>query len=159
MPQPFCPDLSAQLADALMTMGAVVHQGGTSITIEGPRFSTKAESEVFRTWGMSVIGMTAAPEAFLAREAEICYCVMAHVTDYDVWHVSAAPVTVEAVIRILNDNTRLAHGAIQRLASDLSPKRNCDCGSALSGAIITRSAAIPASTFEKLGPLLGKYRA
>ena len=91
---PFCTDLSDQLEAATRATGATTHRGGSFITIEGPRFSTKAESIVFRTWGMSLIGMTASPEAFLAREAEICYAVMAHVTDYDVWHVSEAPVTV-----------------------------------------------------------------
>ncbi|MBE3118324.1 MAG: S-methyl-5'-thioadenosine phosphorylase, partial [Candidatus Atribacteria bacterium] len=85
---PFCPDLSAALETAVMGTGATVHHGGAFIVIEGPRFSTKAESNVYRSWGMSIVGMTAAPEAFLAREAEMCYAVMAHVTDYDVWHVS-----------------------------------------------------------------------
>ena len=86
--------------------GATVHQGGTFIIIEGPRFSTRAESNTYRAWGMSIIGMTAAPEAFLAREAEMCYSVMAHVTDYDVWHIDKAPVSVDMVIRTLNQNTR-----------------------------------------------------
>ena len=86
---PFCPDLSQRVFDGVKGSGAQVHKGGTLITIEGPRFSTKAESNVFRAWGMSIIGMTASPEAFLAREAEICYSTMAHVTDYDVWHVSS----------------------------------------------------------------------
>ncbi|HKG55592.1 MAG TPA: S-methyl-5'-thioadenosine phosphorylase, partial [Anaerolineales bacterium] len=92
---PFCSDLSDQLEEAVRLAGGVLHRGGSLITIEGPRFSTKAESNTYRGWGMSIIGMTASPEAFLAREAEICYATMAHVTDYDVWHVSEAPVTVE----------------------------------------------------------------
>ena len=107
---PFCEDLSNQLAYAAEGTGAAVHRGGAFITIEGPRFSTRAESNVYRTWGMSVIGMTTSPEAFLAREAEICYAVMAHVTDYDVWRVSEAPVTVDMVIRTLNSGLALFAG-------------------------------------------------
>src|SRR5262245_49063137 len=114
---PFCPTLSGQVYDAVNGTGAIVHQGGALITIEGPRFSTKAESHTFRNWGMDLIGMTASPEAFLAREAEICYACMAHVTDYDVWHVSEAPVTVEMVIRILNQNTAFAQRAIGSLVA------------------------------------------
>ena len=95
---PFCPDLSRQVLAAVKTTGATVHFGGTFLTAEGPRFSTKAESNVYRSWGMSLIGMTTSPEAFLAREAELCYAVMAHVTDYDVWHHEEEPVSVEAVI-------------------------------------------------------------
>ncbi len=95
---PFCPVLSAQLLQAVQDTQATVHHGGTMITIEGPRFSTRAESNVFRGWGMSLIGMTTSPEAFLAREAELCYAVMAHVTDYDVWHISEQPVSVDLVV-------------------------------------------------------------
>ena len=96
--EPFCPKLSAQLLKALREQDVVVHEGGTYITIEGPRFSTRGESNTFRSWGMSLVGMTASPEVFLAREAEICYATMAHVTDYDCWHISEEPVTVEMVI-------------------------------------------------------------
>ncbi len=99
--EPFCKDLSNLVNEALKSCGVVVHNSGTYITIEGPRFSTKAESNLFREWGMSIIGMTACPEAFLAREAEICYVTMAHVTDYDVWHTNELPVTVEMVIKVL----------------------------------------------------------
>ena len=99
--EPFCPDLSAKILSSVQKTGATVHKGGSFITIEGPRFSTRAESNVFRSWDMSIIGMTTAPEAFLAREAEICYGVMAHVTDYDVWHLSEESVTVEMVIKII----------------------------------------------------------
>ena len=113
---PFCPDLSAQLEKATRETARPSTAGGSFITIEGPRFSTKAESHTFRSWGMSLIGMTASPEAFLAREAELCYAVMAHVTDYDVWHVSEAPVTVEMVIQTLNKNTEVAQQAIRNLA-------------------------------------------
>jgi 5'-methylthioadenosine phosphorylase len=154
---PFCADLSAQLYTALKTTKANVHQGGSFITIEGPRFSTKAESQVYRSWGMSLVGMTASPEAFLAREAEICYACMAHVTDYDVWHVSEAPVTVEMVIRVLNQNTAFAQQAIGSLVTALNPKRNCSCDSALKDALITDRTKIPEDTRRKLSLLTGKY--
>jgi len=154
---PFCPDLSAALETAVMGTGATVHHGGAFIVIEGPRFSTKAESNVYRSWGMSIVGMTAAPEAFLAREAEMCYAVMAHVTDYDVWHVSEAPVTVEMVIQTLNKNTQAAQAAIQRLVTSLPEERPCACGSALASAIITHPSAIPPATRQKLDLLVKKY--
>jgi 5'-methylthioadenosine phosphorylase len=154
---PFCPDLSAQLEKATRETGATVHVGGSFITIEGPRFSTKAESHTFRSWGMSLIGMTTSPEAFLAREAELCYAVMAHVTDYDVWHVSESPVTVEMVIEILNKNTRVAQEAIRNLVRDLTKARACDCDQALASALITRRDLIPTATREKLDLLIKKY--
>jgi 5'-methylthioadenosine phosphorylase len=154
---PFCGDLSGQLETAVSEAGGVVHRGGAFITIEGPRFSTKAESNVYRSWGMSIIGMTASPEVFLAREAEICYATMAHVTDYDVWHVSEAPVTVEMVIQTLNKNTSLAQEAVRLLAENLKPERNCGCGHALSTALITRKDVIPPMTLQKLDLLITKY--
>jgi 5'-methylthioadenosine phosphorylase len=154
---PFCGDLSGQLETAVSEAGGVVHRGGAFITIEGPRFSTKAESNVYRSWGMSIIGMTASPEVFLAREAEICYATMAHVTDYDVWHVSEAPVTVEMVIQTLNKNTALAQEAVRLLAANLKPERNCECGHALSTALITRKDIIPPMTLQKLDLLITKY--
>jgi 5'-methylthioadenosine phosphorylase len=154
---PFCPDLSQQLELAVETAGGVVHRGGSFITIEGPRFSTKAESNVYRSWGMSIIGMTASPEAFLAREAEICYATMAHVTDYDVWHVNEAPVTVEMVILTLNKNTTLAQEAVRILAKDLKQERGCECEHALATALITRKDIIPAETRQKLDLLIKKY--
>jgi len=158
-PEPFCRELSARLSDAVRAAEGTVHDRGAFITIEGPRFSTKAESKVFRSWGMSLIGMTAAPEAFLAREAEICYAVMAHVTDYDVWHESAAPVTVETVVRTLEKNTALAQLAIRRLLETLPSERKCECPNALAGAIITKPDAIPQEIVQKLGPLVRKYLA
>lgn len=154
---PFCAHLSAGLAEAVAATGATVHRGGAFIIVEGPRFSTKAESNAFRAWGMAIIGMTTAPEAFLAREAEMCYAVMAHVTDYDVWHVSEAPVTVEMVIKILNQNTATARQALHNLARDLPAERPCDCGEALAAALITRPEAIPPETRRKLDPLVRKY--
>lgn len=154
---PFCKDLSDQLEKAARATDAVVHRGGTFITIEGPRFSTKAESQVYRSWGMALIGMTACPEAFLAREAEMCYAVMAHVTDYDVWHVSEAPVTVEIVIQILNKNTQIAQDAIRHLVRELNTTRACDCEHALANALITQRNAIPKETLKQLEPLVKKY--
>lgn len=154
---PFCGDLSAQLEAAVRATGAAAHRGGNFITIEGPRFSTKAESHTYRSWGMSIIGMTASPEAFLAREAEMCYAIMAHVTDYDVWHVTESPVTVEMVIQTLNKNTEIAQEAIRSLVRNIQPERACNCDSALSTALITDPKVIPAETLEKLRPLVGKY--
>ena len=155
--EPFCSDLSDQLEAAVSLAGGVVHRGGSFITIEGPRFSTKAESNTYRSWGMSIIGMTASPEAFLAREAEICYATMAHVTDYDVWHVSEKPVTVEMVIQTLNKNTAVAQKAVELLAGSLVRQRKCECGHALATALITRKEVIPPKTRQKLDLLLNKY--
>ncbi len=154
---PFCPDLSNQLYYAMKGTTATVHKGGSFVTIEGPRFSTKAESHVYRSWGMSLVGMTTSPEAFLAREAEICYAVMAHVTDYDVWHVSEAPVTVEMVIRILNQNTALAQQGILNLANRLKPCGDCTCDHALQDALITVRARIPDEVKSSLKLLTSKY--
>lgn len=154
---PFCVDLSDQLESAVRAAGGVTHRGGSFITIEGPRFSTKAESKTYRSWGMSIIGMTASPEAFLAREAEICYATMAHVTDFDVWHVSEAPVTVEMVIQTLNRNTTIAQEAVRILAGKLRHERHCECGHALATALITQKDVIPASTRQKLDLLVNKY--
>jgi 5'-methylthioadenosine phosphorylase len=154
---PFCADLSDQLEAAVRQAEGITHRGGAFITIEGPRFSTKAESKTYRSWGMAIIGMTASPEAFLAREAEICYATMAHVTDYDVWHVSEAPVTVEMVIQTLNKNTAIAQEAVRILASRLKPERSCNCEHALATALITRKDVIPAETRQKLDLLVKKY--
>jgi len=154
---PFCGALSNQLEEAVRVTGAVTHHGGSFITIEGPRFSTKAESNTYRAWGMSIIGMTSSPEAFLAREAEMCYAIMAHVTDYDVWHHSESPVTVDMVIQILNKNTHVAQEAIRNLARDLKAERTCECGQALSTALITNPKVVPAKTKKKLKLLVGKY--
>ncbi len=155
--EPFCKSLSTQLFNAVSASGGTVHLGGSLITIEGPRFSTRAESNVFRSWGMSIIGMTASPEAFLAREAEICYATMAHVTDYDVWHVSEEPVSVEMVIRTLMQNTRLAQQAIQTLVENLIEDADCDCQHALQDAIITQRDKIQSETVQNLDLLVGKY--
>jgi 5'-methylthioadenosine phosphorylase len=154
---PFCLDLSAQIFAAVGDAGGSVHQGGSVVTIEGPRFSTKAESDTYRAWGMSLVNMTSAPEAFLAREAEICYAVMNHVTDYDVWHVSEEPVTVEMVIEILTQNTKLVQDAIRNLARKGEVERNCTCSQALSSALITDVNMIPTETRQRLDLLVKKY--
>jgi 5'-methylthioadenosine phosphorylase len=154
---PFCPDLSTWLSTATMESNVKVHRGGAFIIIEGPRFSTKIESNVYRAWGMSIVGMTAAPECFLAKEAEMCYTVMAHVTDYDVWHITEAPVTVEMVIKTLNKNTQTAQASIRRLVKSLPEARSCSCGMSLASAIITNPSAIPLITRQKLNLLVKKY--
>ena len=154
---PFCGELSDQVERAVRSTGATTHRGGMFITIEGPRFSTKVESNTFRAWGMSLVGMTASPEAFLAREAEMCYSTMAHVTDYDVWHESEAPVTVDMVIQTLNKNTQFAQDAIRNLVRNSKPERTCSCGQALASALITNPKVIPAETRNKLDLLVGKY--
>ena len=157
--EPFCASLSEQLYRAVRATGVVTHRGGTLITIEGPRFSTKAESYTYQSWGMSIIGMTACPEVFLAREAEMCYATMAHVTDFDVWHVSEEPVTVDMIIQTLHHNTQVAQDAIRNLVKALAeePPQPCECAQALSSAIITRPDVIPAEVRQKLGLLVGKY--
>ncbi len=155
--EPFCPDLSEALYQAVRATGAVVHKGGAFVTVEGPRFSTKAESNVFRRWGMDIIGMTAVPEAQLAREAEICYATMAHVTDYDVWHETEETVTVEAVVKNLLANAEVARQAIRKLVPALPEGRTCDCPHALRDAIITDRKMIPDQVRKDLDLLIGKY--
>ncbi|MCL4238013.1 MAG: S-methyl-5'-thioadenosine phosphorylase [Anaerolineae bacterium] len=155
---PFCPHLSAVLADAAQANGGTVHRGGTFITSEGPRFATRAESALYRSWGCDLVGMTTSPEAFLAREAEMCYAVMAHITDYDVWHESEEDVSVELVLQTLSANVRLAQqallAAVERLAGSA---RACECENALANALITARAAIPPETLARLRPIVGKY--
>jgi 5'-methylthioadenosine phosphorylase len=156
---PYCPELSALVYDAVLKTGATVHKGGTMVVIEGPQFSTKAESRIYREWGVDLIGMTAIPEAKLAREAELCYAALAHVTDYDVWHETEEPVTVAMVLDNLRANARVTKDALTHLAPVLAGKRGrtCSCASALENAIITQRDMIPDSLKQKLTPLLGKY--
>lgn len=155
---PFCPDLSTLLYQAVQQTGATVHRGGTLIIIEGPRFSTKGESRIYRQWGCDIIGMTAVPEIQLAREAEICYATMAHVTDYDVWHESEEPVTVEAIVRILRANAETAKQAIQNVAAMLPTDRTaCECATALESAIFTQHDLVPPAVRQDLDLLIGKY--
>ena len=155
---PFCSRLSALVADAGEEAGGTVHRGGAFITIEGPRFSTKGESFTYRAWGMDIIGMTTSPEAFLAREAELCYAVMVHVTDYDVWHETEEPVSVEALLATLAANTALAQDALRGVVARLADaERACACDSTLATAFITQRDLIPAEIKEKLSPIVGKY--
>jgi 5'-methylthioadenosine phosphorylase len=154
---PFCEDLTARVFQAVSQTGVVTHAGGTLITVEGPRFSTKAESDLFRAWGMSIIGMTACPEVFLAREAEMCYVTVAHVTDYDVWRTATEPVSVEMVIQTLNKNTQAAQQALENLIDVLPENRPCGCGDALKDTIITNPGLIQSDTRRKLRLLVDKY--
>lgn len=154
---PFCIDLANDVLDAVKAVGGQTHIGGSLITIEGPRFSTRAESNTFRSWGMSVINMSTAPEAFLAKEAEMCYAVMNHVTDYDVWHVAEEPVNVEMLIATLMQNAELAQEAVRNLARNFKKAQDCDCGKTLAAALITDPNIIPEETKNKLGILVKKY--
>lgn len=156
---PFCPHLSTMLYNVVSSTGTTTHMGGSMVTIEGPRFSTKAESNVYQSWGMSLVGMTTSPEAFLAREAEMCYAVMAHVTDYDVWHQSEETVSVDMVIKTLHHNTDIAQKTITTLVAQLGDSEPCSCQNALENAIITRRDAIPAETKKRLHLLVEKYLA
>ncbi len=153
--EPFCSAFGKQLQMACKAAGAKVHAGGSYITVEGPRFSTRAESNAYRSLGFSIIGMTTAPEAFLAKEAELCYAVMAHVTDYDVWHNE--PVSVDMVMRTMKKNTALAQESIDRLAANLKVDQECDCDHALANALITDRKHISKTLREKLGILVDKY--
>jgi 5'-methylthioadenosine phosphorylase len=154
---PACPHLREQLREACQRAGARVHYGGNYICIEGPAFSTKAESRVYRQWGMDIIGMTAMPEAKLAREAEICYATLALVTDYDVWHECEAAVTIEMVLDNLRKNTAMAQDVVRTVVPMLDGARDCCCANALSTAIITAPEAIPVEESERLQLLLGRY--
>lgn len=154
---PFCNSFSEEIVQCVKSAEGIVHDGGPFITIDGPRFSTRAESNTYRAWGMSIIGMTTSPEAFLAREAEMCYSVMAHVTDYDVWRIAEEAVTVEIVIRTLKENTDLAQRSISLLVNSLDHESHCLCHDALQSALITDRDQIPDAAIEKLGILIAKY--
>ena len=154
---PLCRDLSGIAADSARAVGATVHRGGTYVNMEGPQFSTLAESNLYRSWGMDVIGMTNLQEAKLAREAEICYATMALVTDYDCWHPDHESVTVEMIIGNLMQNAKTAQRAIAHAISRLPAERVCDCKNALATAIITRPEAVPEQTKKDLVPIIGKY--
>lgn len=157
--EPYCPVLSELVYQAVKKTGATVHKGGTFLVIEGPQFSTKAESRIYRQWGVDIIGMTALPEAKLAREAEICYAAMAHVTDYDVWHETEEPVTVAMLIENLLANAATTKQALTYLAPLVAQQkeRTCKCTTALSAAIITQRNMIPETVRTQLGLLLDKY--
>jgi 5'-methylthioadenosine phosphorylase len=157
MADPVCPDLATALEKAARATGATVHRGGTYLCIEGPQFSTKAESRIYRRWGVDVIGMTNMPEAKLAREAELCYATLALATDYDVWHETHEAVTVEAVIRILLRNVDTAKDVLRRLIPTLMGPRACACPHLLRDAVITQPVSFPPRTRRRLDLLLGKY--
>jgi 5'-methylthioadenosine phosphorylase len=154
---PFCDELSKILVQSVKKAGGTVHHGGTLLIEEGPRFATRAESNIFRQWGCSVIGMTTCPEVFLAREAEMCYATMAHVTDYDVWHQSEEPVSVEMVVATFRRNLEIAQKAIARAVELLDEESACECHDALQNAIMTDKHAIPLSMLKRLHPLVERY--
>ncbi|VVB95041.1 S-methyl-5'-thioadenosine phosphorylase [uncultured archaeon] len=152
---PFCPEMSSLLADITADLGYSVQKKGTYVCMEGPQFSTRAESRVYQSLGFDIIGMTALPEAKLAREAEICYSMIATVTDYDVWHEE--DVTIETVIANAMKNEEAVRNIIKEAIPKISLERNCICASALSGAIVTAPDKIPVETKRKLNDLVGKY--
>ena len=154
---PFCATLSEIATDAARQAEARVHRGGTYVCMEGPQFSTLAESRLYRSWGMDIIGMTNLQEAKLAREAEICYATLALVTDYDCWHEGHDDVTVEMIIATLTQNAVTAQRVIANAVARLPVERSCECASALGSAIITRPELIPSALKQDLAPLIGKY--
>lgn len=154
---PFCAQLSETLVAATREVGATVHEGGTMVVIEGPAFSTRAESNLFRSWDASVIGMTALPEAKLAREAEICYAILACSTDYDCWHETYQDVTADMILANLLKNVETSQKAVQLALARLPVVRECPCASALKNAIVTAPELMPARTKQRLAPIIGKY--
>ncbi len=154
---PFCPALSQALYQACQGEGVGVHKGGTLVVMEGPLFSTRAESFLYRSWGADIIGMTALPEAKLAREAEICYATLASVTDYDCWHQEHASVSIEMVISNLQKNVERAKRVLRKLVRAIPRERDCPCSAALKDAIITDPRLIPAQKRQELALLIGKY--
>jgi 5'-methylthioadenosine phosphorylase len=154
---PFCKPLSDIAHASAQGAGATVHRGGTYVCMEGPQFSTLAESKLYRSWGADIIGMTNLQEAKLAREAEICYTTIALVTDYDCWHPSHDHVTVEMIVANLVQNAKTAQQVIASAVDALPFERTCECATALKYALITRPEAIPASAKERLAPIVGKY--
>jgi 5'-methylthioadenosine phosphorylase len=149
---PFCNSLRQVLAEALNTVGGTVHSSGTFIIIEGPRFSTRGESHIYRQWGCDIIGMTACPEAFLAREAEIAYATMAHITDYDVWHTE--PVTVDMVVRTMQGNLQTVQRAIAEAVDRLDTHMTSEAHTVLDAAISTHRQDVPEDVLEKLAPII-----
>ncbi len=154
---PFCKPLSDVAYRAGQAAGATIHKGGTYVCMEGPQFSTLAESQLYRSWGMDIIGMTNLQEAKLAREAEICYTTIALVTDYDCWHPEHDQVTVEMIVANLTQNAKTAQQVIANAVGSLPFDRTCECATALKYAIITRPDAVPAETRRELAPIVGKY--
>jgi 5'-methylthioadenosine phosphorylase len=157
MADPVCPTLAGALEKSARATGASVHRGGTYICIEGPQFSTRAESSIYRGWGVDVIGMTNMPEAKLAREAELCYATLALVTDYDVWHETHDAVSVEVVVQNLLRNVATAKDVLRRVIPAVSASRTCPCPDLLRDAVITQPSAFPIATRRRLELLVGKY--
>jgi 5'-methylthioadenosine phosphorylase len=157
MAEPVCGQLGTALEKAARGTGATVHRGGTYICIEGPQFSTRAESRIYRSWGVDVIGMTNMPEAKLAREAELCYATLALATDYDVWHEIHAAVSVEAVVQNLMKNVATAKDVLRRVIPMIGPPRTCECPRLLKDAVISSPQAFPPATRRRLELLIGKY--
>jgi 5'-methylthioadenosine phosphorylase len=155
--QPICPDLASLLHETAVATGVTTHKGGTLVCMEGPAFSTRAESNLYRQWGMDIIGMTSLQEAKLSRETEICYAALALVTDYDCWHEDESEVTVKTVLQNLNKNISHAKRIIQNIVPKIPEKRDCLCATALENAIMTDLNAIPKKTREKLGLIINKY--
>jgi 5'-methylthioadenosine phosphorylase len=151
MADPFSPELNAIAADAVRAVGGVVHEGGTYVTIEGPRFSTRAESHFFRAAGCSIIGMTTCPEAFLAREAEMAYTTMSHVTDYDVWHTAEQPVTVDQVVATMGRNLALAQAAVAETVARIDEHAHAAAHTALDNTVMTAPDAISADMRARIG--------
>jgi 5'-methylthioadenosine phosphorylase len=154
---PICPELAPVVADAAQAAGARVHRRGTYLVIEGPMFSTRAESRIYRSWGVDVIGMTNLPEAKLAREAEICYATLALATDYDCWHDAEADVSVTAVLEVLRQNVALARAVVKRVIERLPLERCCPCPSAAAHAVMTPPEAISSEARARLAVILEKY--
>jgi len=154
---PVCPELSSNIFSAGKSLNLNIHKGGTYLNMEGPQFSTLAESRLYRSWGMDIIGMTNLPEAKLCREAEICYSTLACITDYDCWHPQAESVTLEMVIGNLQKNVENAKKIISKIIKDLKEERHCNCGRALEFAIVTDKKLIPAKTKKDLKIIIGKY--
>jgi 5'-methylthioadenosine phosphorylase len=154
---PFCPELSRQLVTAAEKAGGTVHAGGTYICMEGPQFSTRAESHLYRNWGAHVIGMTNLQEAKLAREAEICFSTLALATDYDCWNEAAGDVEIEHVLAVLTQNVALAQRTVAQVAPLLRTARSCGCAAALKNAIITDRSRVPERIRTDLKPIIGKY--
>lgn len=154
---PFCPEMSDVLFNAAGQAGARIHKGGTLVVMEGPQFSTRAESRIYRSWGVDIIGMTALPEAKLAREAEICYATLALVTDYDVWHEAHGEVTVEMIVANVQANAAMAKKIVALALPGIGDRTRCDCGNALKNAIITRRDLIPEGRKKALEPILRNY--
>jgi 5'-methylthioadenosine phosphorylase len=155
--EPFCPDLRRVVFEAAKQAGGTVHDGGTYVVMEGPAFSTRAESRLHKGWGADVIGMTALPEAKLAREAEICYAIIAMATDFDSWHETKETVSVEAILNILQKNVELSKRIIKLAVARAAEHRECLCASALKYAIVTDAKAVPLARKQQLEPIIGKY--